>query len=203
LVSAIFFVGLLATALAVLWSFIREGAPPVATLPIYQQLTGFTLTNQAGEVVTLETLRGRLWVADIIFTRCAGPCPKMTANMSRLHDALAGNPKVSLVTLTADPVNDTPEVLQHYAERYGSRGPQWQFLTGDKQQIQNLAIKGFKLALVESPNADRQAGEDLFIHSTKFILVDAVGRIRGYYEGLEPESQKKLLHDVNLVLRKG
>src|SRR2546422_11578573 len=104
-------------------------------LPVYGQVADFTLTNQNGRVVTLADLRGKVWVADIIFTRCPGPCLKMTRQMSELQAALPANAPVELVSLTADPAYDTPEVLKRYGERFGATPDRWQLLTGKKTDL--------------------------------------------------------------------
>ncbi len=178
-------------------------AKPARSPIIYSSLPEFTLTNQLGQAVTLAGLRGHIWVADFIFTRCAGPCPKMTAAMSRLQEALCGQGQVRLVTVTADPANDTPAVMEHYSQRYHGRADQWWFLTGDKKEIERLAVDGFKLVAKETDATERQAGEDLFIHSTKFVLVDPQGRVRGYYDGTDPSTQEKILHDIAALQRAG
>ncbi len=87
-------------------------------LPVIGQIADFTLTNQNGQVTTLADLSNRVWVADIIFTRCAGPCPRMTAQMRSLQDLLPHDSEAKLVTLTTDPENDTPSILKKYARPF-------------------------------------------------------------------------------------
>ena len=154
----------------------------VAPLPVLAQLAEFTLTNQAGQVVTLAGLRGKVWVADIIFTRCAGPCPQMTRRMKALQDALPAGSHARLVTLTTDPDFDTPLVLRAYGERFGADFTRWTFLTGAKPEIARLAIDGLKLTTVEKKPEERADPNDLFIHSTIFVLVDKQARLRGVFE---------------------
>jgi len=151
-------------------------------LPVLGQVADFTLTNQAGEVVTLADLRGKAWVADIIFTRCTGPCPRMTKQMGTLQDSLAGDAGARLVTLTTDPEFDSPDVLKKYAARFKANQAQWSFLTGTKKQIAGLAIDSLKLTAVEKKPEERTDAEDLFIHSTIFVLVDKQARLRGVFE---------------------
>src|SRR5208283_2534015 len=99
--------------------------------------------------VTLATLRGHVWVADIIFTRCGGPCPRMTRQMKDLQEALPANSQARLVTLTTDADFDTPAVLKAYGERFGADFNRWLFLTGTKPGIANLAIDSLKLTAIE------------------------------------------------------
>jgi protein SCO1/2 len=164
-------------------------------LPVLGTVAPFTLTNQAGEVVTLDTLRGRVWVADIIFTRCAGPCPIMTRQMRELQTGLPTKGGTRLVTLTTDPDFDTPPVLKQYGEKFGADSRAWMFLTGSKAQIANLAIDSLKLTSVEIKPEQRQNPEDLFVHSTIFVVVDKQARLRGIFEstgeGVNPERVRK------------
>src|SRR5271170_2006727 len=103
-----------------------------SALPVIGQIADFTLTNQDGKITTLADLTNHVWVADIIFTRCAGPCPRMTGQMKSLQDALPQSSEAKFVTLTTDPENDTPEVLKKYGERFNADFSRWNFLTGTK-----------------------------------------------------------------------
>jgi cytochrome oxidase Cu insertion factor (SCO1/SenC/PrrC family) len=165
------------------------------------QVQDFRLTNQTGQAVTLADLRGRVWVADIVFTRCAGPCPRMTRQMKEIQDALPVASKARLVTLTTDADFDTPSVLNAYAGRFGADTNRWMFLTGDKRQIANLAIDSLKLTAVEKKPEERQTPEDLFVHSTIFVVVDQAGRLRGVFEtdgeGVSPiQARRRILAAV-------
>lgn len=175
----LFIVGMVAAR-----QFRQPGGARVSSsqLPVMAQLPDFVLTNQTGAQVMLSQLGGKVWVADIIFTRCAGPCPKMTQRMSELQTALAKESGVQLVTLTTDPEFDTPAVLTAYGAKYGADAARWQFLTGTKGQVARLAIDGLKLTTLEKAPGERADPADLFIHSTMFVLVDKSGRLRGVYE---------------------
>ncbi len=155
-------------------------------LPVLGQLSNFTLTNQAGQTVTLDTLRGQVWVANIIFSRCPGPCSKMTKKMAELQALLPKDQPVKLISLTSDPEFDTPAVLTKYAQRFGVDFNRWSFLTGSKREIQQLAVNGLKMVLIEKQPADREIPADLFIHSTLFVLVDKQGRVRASLDMLPP-----------------
>jgi protein SCO1/2 len=181
--------------LASLLSLLRYRTALGQPLPILAEVADFTLTNQQGQVFTLANLRGQVWVADIIFTRCAGPCPRMTRQMKELQDALPATSKTKLVTLTTDPVFDTPQVLRLYGERFGANPERWTFLTGATDQIARLATSSLKLTAIEKSAAERESPEDLFIHSTIFVVVDKQGRLRGVFEssgeGIEPQQVKE------------
>jgi protein SCO1 len=160
------------------------------SLPDYGTVNDFTLTNQAGSEVSLTNLYGRVWVADIIFTRCPGPCLKMTKQMSQLQSALPSSSKTRLVTLTTDPDFDTPQVLKSYGQRFGANFDRWEFLTGAPKQIAGLATDSLKLTALAKKPEERESAADLFIHSTIFVIVDQHGHLRGIFEttgeGVDP-----------------
>jgi protein SCO1 len=181
----------------------RRFAASDISLPMASPLPDFTLTNQNGRPVTLADLRGQVWVADIIFTSCAGPCPIMTKQMSELQGALPAGSAVRLMSLTTHPEVDTPEVLRGYGQRFQADFNRWMFLTGSKEQIARLAREGLKLAAQEKPPEERAAPEDLFIHSTLFVIVDQNGRLRGSFESDDPEWKRKIVAAVRKLLREG
>lgn len=159
-------------------------------LPAYYPVPDFSLTAQNGNTVTRGDLAGKVWVADFIFTNCAGTCPMMTDRMRKLQDALP--PEIHLVSFTVDPSRDSPDVLAEYAKRYGADGGRWLFLTGGKDALYDLSIKGFKLALDDSVGTETEP----ITHSTRFVLVDKQGQIRGYYSGTEEDELRRLSADV-------
>ena len=167
----------------------------VPVLPLYGQVPDFSLTRETGQSLSGRDLMGRVWVADFIFTRCAGPCPLMTMRMAELQTELHNLDGVRLVSFSVDPEYDTPEVLARYAGDYGADPDRWTFLTGDRRAIYDLSIKGFKLAVATGGDY-----EHLILHSTKFVLVDHAAGIRGYYDGTDPEDRKKLAADVRALL---
>lgn len=180
-IGLLIFLALFALAFA-LWLFgaaknLRE--PP---LPVLGSVADFTLTNQDGQATTLAAFTNRVWVADIIFTRCAGPCPRMTGQMHTVQTLLPADSPARLVTLTTDPDYDTPAVLKKYGERFGADFGRWTFLTGSKRQIAGLAADSLKLSAVPVKAEDRLDDADLFIHTTIFVLVDKQARLRGVFE---------------------
>ncbi|PYL01383.1 MAG: SCO family protein [Verrucomicrobia bacterium] len=170
-------------------------------LPMLGNVSDFALTNQFGRVVTRADLLGQVWVADIIFTRCPGPCATMSKVMRELQDALPPNEPIQLVSLTADPEFDTPEVLKKYGEGLGAMPGHWQFLTGKKLEVYRLATRGLLLAVDEVKADERTSPEDLFVHSTLFVVVDKQGRIRGSFDGTEPASRRKILEVIRALLK--
>lgn len=171
---------------------LKQARTSAVPLPVIAQVGDFVLTNQSGKTVTLADLKGHVWVADIIFTRCAGPCPRMTRLMQQLQAALPADSNARLVSLTTDPKFDTPPVLEAYAQKFGARTDNWLFLTGTPQEIARLAIDSLKLTAVEKKPSEQQSPQDLFIHSTILVLVDKAARLRGVFEteeeGISPET---------------
>lgn len=181
--------------IALMFGQMRQSQQRAArNLPSLGVVPEFTLVNQDGEAVTLETLKGKPWVANFIFTRCKGPCPLMTSRMSEVSRKLARAKDVRLVTITVDPEYDTPEVLREYARAVEADTAQWQFLTGDPKAVEELVVKGFFQPLAEDKDGSP-------VHSTRFVVVDAEGAIRSYQDGMDPEVVQKLLLDMGDLLR--
>jgi protein SCO1/2 len=154
----------------------------VRELPVIGPVADFSLTNQDGAAASLAALSNHVWVADIIFTRCAGPCPRMTRQMRSLQDLLPPASGARLVTLTTDPDYDSPAILKQYGGKAGADFGRWTFLTGTKAEIAALASDSLKLSAVPVKTADRRDDADLFIHTTIFVVVDRHARLRGSFE---------------------
>jgi protein SCO1/2 len=171
----------------------ERAARSVAGLDIdfAEHLPDFTLTERSGKPLSLADLRGKVWVADFIFTRCPGPCPAMSRKFAELQRAFRKLDDVRLVSISVDPEYDTPEVLSAYGDSYGADPERWFFLTGDKQTIIELAVDGFKISADDEPN----------LHGTHFVLVDRRGRIREFYRSGEAEALDKLQRDARRLLQ--
>ena len=184
-------VALLAVVAAAAWELLNRPEPP----PVLGQVPDFALTNRDGRTVRRADLAGRPWIADFIFTRCAASCPMMSLRMARLNRDLPSSLPVRLVSFTVDPDYDSPEVLQRYAKSF-SAPDRWLFLSGARQDVHKLCVEGFKLALDPSSGT----GNEPILHSTRFVLVDGEGRIRGYYEAFDEPSMKQLRRDLDSLL---
>ena len=198
--------GLAVVILAIGFAFVRELRAPAQPrlakreLPVISQLSGFTLTNQLAKPVGLAKFAGKVWFADIIFTRCAGPCPVMTRRMAELQAHFANEPDVAFATLTTDPGHDTPSVMQRFAKRFGADVGRWQFLTGAKPEIVRLAVDEMKLIARENPPSKQATPDDLFIHATIFVAIDRKGRLRGVLESMEDGWKEKAIAIANALL---
>ncbi len=178
--------GLVIVAIAV--AFLREERRRAAypPLPVISQITDFNLTNQLGAAVSLDDLNGQVWVADVIFTRCPGPCLTLSQKFAQLQDRLPQNKDVKLVSLTIDPEFDTPEILNRYGNKLGTDAEKWWFLTGDKAELRRLAIRDFQFVVMDADKEKMESEDDLFVHSTYFMVVDKQGRVRKIIDSMEP-----------------
>jgi heme o synthase len=148
----------------------------------------FTMTERSGKPVTRDDLKGKVWVASFVFTRCSGPCPQVSATMARLQKELklSENPNLRLVTFTVDPDRDTPNELKEYANRYQADPEKWLFLTGlPEAELHKLLKDGFKVTAQRSTS--QEAGDE-FDHSSRLAVVDKHGTIRGYFDGIPSKS---------------
>lgn len=163
--------------------------PPFDRLPVLFPVADFTLTNQSGRPFGAANLRGQVWIAEVIFTRCGGPCPRMTQRMAELQGAIPADKPVRFITLTTDPDFDTPPVLEGYARRYKADPARWHFLTGSKPQMAEAIVRGLKLTAQGQEPDKMQNPNDLFIHSTLLVVVDKQGRARAAIETEPAEDQ--------------
>ena len=164
-----------------------------------QGIDDFSLTERSGETVTQDDLLGKPWIVGFVFTRCAGPCPKVTGQMRKLQDRLKDQ-DVRLVTMTVDPDHDTPEVLTRYADAFGADEEKWLFLTGDKEAMYRYIEEHFKMPVEEMQGEDRKPGFEV-LHTTNLLLVDENGVVRGKHNALIPEEMAKLRRDAKRLGR--
>jgi protein SCO1 len=155
----------------------------------------FSLISQTGLPVSRSDMSGKFTIVDFFFTSCPSICPVMSSEMERVKNVFLDNQDVQIFSISIDPEYDTPEVLKEYAERHDAPSNQWFFLTGDKNQIYELARCGFILPTLHGGNEP-----DDFVHSDKFILVDQLGRIRGYYSGTNKEEVDRLILETKILL---
>lgn len=145
----------------------------------FAEVRPFSLVDSRGLTVTRETLLGRPWIVGFVFTRCTGPCPRVTANMRKIQD-MVKDTDVRIVTISVDPEYDTPAVLTEYAAKVGADLDRWTFLTGPLADVKEVSVKSF-LSPIEKDSA-LPVGESI-IHRTYLTVVDKQGRVRGYYDG--------------------
>lgn len=155
-------------------------------LPTYGHVSDFVLLDQDKTEITSKTLAGKPWVANFMFTRCAGACPVMSEAMKGLQKSLDS---VRLVSFSVDPERDDSAVLKEYAERYSAVPGRWFFLTGDKTMINKISNSMHLGSL-----------GDLSMHSLRFVLLDSEGGVRGYYDSEDPKAVRKLMRDARRLV---
>ncbi len=183
------------------------GAHLFESVPVYSQLPDFELVDASGRAFARERLRGKVWVADLIYTRCEDTCPLQTLEMRRLQKAFAGAANFGQISITTDPDHDTGTVLTAYARRFGADRSRWFFLTGSPQQIRNLALKGFRLSY-----ATKQAmrpSEPVYKRFVDFLFPRAYAHHPGHEDGstapnaAEDKSKILISHSSRFVLIDG
>lgn len=172
---------------------------PSSQLRHIHDVPPFTLTERSGKTITNNDLRGKIWVADFIFTTCPGPCPLVTASMAKIQDSVANDPRVQLVTFTVDPQNDTPGVLAAYADKYKADPNRWWFLTGPEKPLYDLIQNGFYQVVQDNHGQPLQDGQFVVTHSTSLVLVDGDGVMRATYLGVEADGRADLLRDIKIL----
>lgn len=186
-------------------------------LEVYGTVPPFSLVERSGRRVTLEDLRGKVWVANFIYTQCTETCPTQSLQVYRLQLEFPTEPDLRLVSITVDPERDTPDVLKRYAERYQADPVRWLFLTGPKRAIYHLAADGFMLSVADPDDPKQTSGmlpflgprpafathgsKGLVIHSSRFVLVDRHARIRAYHQPTDLESLERLRRNLRALLK--
>jgi protein SCO1/2/putative membrane protein len=165
----------------------------------YGSVADFSLTERNGQVIQRQDLSGKVWVAAFIFTRCAGPCALVSNSMASLQRDLEGAKHVRLVSFTVDPEFDNSEVLRAYAERFGADPERWLFLTGKRDELYGLIRNSFLLGVERALDPNPQPGYEV-AHSTKLVLVDPRGHIRGYFDGTDSAELSELKRRITFLV---
>ena len=160
----------------------------------YHTIADFALTNQNGKLVTQKDYENKIYIADFFFTTCPTICPIMTKNMAGIQDKILNDENVMLLSHSVTPDIDSVPQLKKYALEKGVKDSKWNLVTGDKQQIYELARKSYMAV-----KTDGDGGPYDMIHTENFILVDKERRIRGFYDGTDSEEMKKLLSDLEIL----
>jgi protein SCO1/2 len=157
-------------------------------------ISNFELINQNGKIITNDNYKNKIYVADFFFTRCNNICITMAYNMSELQEYYKNDTDIMFLSHSVTPVIDSVSVLKEYAVNKGVIDAKWNVTTGSKKHIYELARKSY-FAVLE----DGDGGENDFIHTEQFVLVDKERRIRGYYDGTEKKDMEKLKKDMVLL----
>jgi protein SCO1/2 len=162
----------------------------------FSTVPDFAFTNRDGKQITLDAMKGKVWLANFIYTTCPSTCPMLSSRFSSLQDAaFALDENVRMVSFSVDPENDTPAVMEEYANALGAKS-KWYFLTGGDEQLRKVAIEGFLMGYQKVPDK-----VDDIIHSTKIALVDREGKVRRFYDGVEKDESQQILADLKTLLQ--
>ena len=170
---------------------------------LWHAVDDFKLQNQLGHTVSLSDLPGKVIVADFFFTHCPSICPRLTANVRKLQDALSSkeqfkqlNPAyIQFLSFSVDPDRDSVDALRAYGDKFGVNPDSWWLLTGPKKVIYDFSIKELKLGLADGEGVDSN-----FIHTQKLVLLDKERVVRGYYNGLDSMDLNKLANDMVFIM---
>jgi cytochrome oxidase Cu insertion factor (SCO1/SenC/PrrC family) len=179
-------VGLLACAVGV-WAFAHRTEP----MDDFGALGSFDFLSSTGGHVTDRDLSGKVCVFGCFFTCCTTQCPMLTGSMARLQSELKNLPDLRLISLTVDPEHDTPEKLTAYAQTFGAEPSRWLFLTGEQSVVESFVIKQLHQGVEKNTGADAEPG-NRYLHSSRLILVDRAGHIRGFFDGTDSAEVDKL-----------
>ncbi len=187
------FVGVIVLVPFTIYGIVKWAEDEYSELPVFPSkehvIETFALLDQEGNKMTNEDWKGKTVVANFFFTHCPVVCPKMVKQLQRVQ-AFSKDENLVIASISVDPERDSVQRLKEYSTKVGI-GKNWRLLTGDKKEIYRLARKGF---LVVATDGD--GGEDDFIHSERFVLLDGQSRIRGYYEGTDKAEVDQLINDI-------
>lgn len=162
-------------------------------LPKMGRMPSFQLVAHTGEPFDSSRLLGHIVVLDFFFTTCTGVCPPMTENLKKVQRRLSDIRDLRIVSITVDPAEDTPDRLSRYAQEAGAKEGVWFFLTGEAREIYSLASEGFRVGAGDSGGA--------LYHSSRFVLIDRSGNIRGFYEGTDTADVDRLIEDIRWLIQ--
>ncbi len=163
---------------------------------VYHTVGDFSFTNQFGDTVSSESLKGNIKIVDFFFVDCKTICPKMSSQLERVQKKIQTVKNVVILSHTVNPEQDSVSVLKRYAEEHGAIQNKWHFLTGDKKELYKIAREGY---LVNALQGD--GGPDDFIHTELFVLVDQNNRIRGLYDGTSAGAVDTLIDELKVLLK--
>lgn len=158
------------------------------------RIADFSLLDQNGDMITQENFKDKIYIADFFFTRCQTICPVMTVNMGDLEEYFKNDEDIKFLSHSVTPIIDSVSVLRAYADEKGVNDKKWHITTGDKMHIYELARKSYFAVLDEG-----DGGEQDFIHTEQFILIDKSKQIRGFYDGTDKEEMQRIIKDIEIL----
>ncbi len=168
----------------------------------FHTIPDFKLLNYIGDSVSNLDLKDKIYVVNFFFSRCGTICPITIKNIKHSQELFNKEPNLNFLSISVDPVYDTPKVLSDYAKRNDVNAKKWFFCTGDKSYIYNLILKGYKLPVADASEYDASIKDidEMFIHSEKLLLIDTNSQVRGIYDGTKKEEIEKLNLEIKVLL---
>ncbi|HEY0039948.1 MAG TPA: SCO family protein [Flavisolibacter sp.] len=188
-------------ALAAIFYFSLKAAIPdfgKKRVPPISRVQAFSFTNQDGQTVTKEAIKGKVALVNFFFTTCTSVCPRMNNNLKPAYDAFKNNPQVVMLSFTSDPQRDSAAVLKRYADSMQVNTAKWMFLTGKKDSLYRAARHSFKL---DDPSNFVESDAVDFLHTQFIALVNKKGEVVKIYDGLKPSELKSIESDINILLK--
>jgi protein SCO1/2 len=177
-----------------------NGATSKPELEDFGAVADFRLSDQDGRPFSRSVLVGKVWIASFIFTRCTTLCPQIVNRVGELQQDFSGEPGVHLVSFSVDPENDKPEVLKAYALGHHADLRRWTFLTGPEKNVYELVSRSFMLGVAKTEGPERRPGNEV-THSSRLVVVDRRGHIRGYFEGRQVDDEGRAIDEVPKLLQ--
>lgn len=169
----------------------------LASMDTIHQLKKFVFKNQADQWVDSDSLRGKIHVANFFFTACPSLCPRTMGNMKELQRTFSSDNDVKLLSFSVLPERDSVAVLRAYAQQHQVEASKWELLTGNRKDLYETARRSY----FADENLGIRKGENDFLHTENFILVDKNLRIRGIYNGTLPLEIEQLVEDIKTLKR--
>ena len=184
---------------------VNRQLPP--ELPKLFKVPAFSLTNEFGKPFGSKELKGRFYVASFMFTSCPTTCPGLAERLKKVQKRVRGlGQKIAILSISVDPDWDTPEVLNKYARKHKANPYIWSFLTGERNELKDLLVNGFKVPMGDKEAVQGSVGlEEVtlmdIVHTEKLVLVDDEGNARGYYS-TDRDGMNKMMIDIGLLVNR-
>ncbi len=172
--------------------WLEQGTPEYRSI---HRIPDFNFVDQNGDTITQKSITGKIVVADFFFTACPGICPRLTASMGNVQDAFKDDDSILLLSHSVTPDMDDVARLKIYAEAHHVNAGKWHLLTGDRKAIYHIARQGY----FADEETGLAKGENEFLHTENFILIDGSQRIRGVYNGTNPAEVERLIEDIRTL----
>ena len=165
-------------------------APRAGAAPVLWPVPQFAFADQDDQSVSTQSLAGKVWIVDFIFTNCANTCPKMTAHRLKLQKQIT-DPRVMFLSISVDPQRDDRATRKSYAAANQMDESRWRFVSPPDKQAALKTAQAMKIAAITHDH-----GDSPILHSDRFVLIDPQSRIRGNYPMADAQAMDRLVRDA-------